>query len=201
MPLLPRPHARDRRDRAARDRRGDPRLARTRESRAASRQGPSSRALLRPRLRARRPGRRLHRAALPLTPPRDPRSPSALPNRRPRLAASALPVAQPGRLNPPAQSPITASGARFRADDECYRTPLAGTSGLESALSFLSSRTASVEWPAEQIRDLLIRDVAVVHVDTGTREPNRDVLVRDGRIAAIEPAGSVQAGLLRLGAA
>lgn len=59
-------------------------------------------------------------------------------------------------------------------------------------------RTASVEWPAEQIRDLLIRDVAVVHVETGTRESNRDVLVRDGRIAAIEPAGSVQAGSLQI---
>lgn len=59
-------------------------------------------------------------------------------------------------------------------------------------------RTVSVEWPADEVRDLLIRDVAVVHVETGIREPNRDVLIRDGRIAAIEPAGSVPAGVLQI---
>ncbi|MBX9640738.1 MAG: amidohydrolase family protein, partial [Mycobacteriaceae bacterium] len=55
-----------------------------------------------------------------------------------------------------------------------------------------------VEWPAEPVRDLLIRDVVVVHVETGNRHPNRDVLIRDGRIAAIEPTGSIQPGLLRV---
>ena len=41
-----------------------------------------------------------------------------------------------------AQRPDAASGARFCTDEGGYRTPLTGTSGVESPLSFLSSLRA-----------------------------------------------------------
>jgi len=54
-----------------------------------------------------------------------------------------------------------------------------------------------VEWPADPVPSLLIRDVSVVRVETGVREMNRDVLVLEGRIAAIESAGSIPVGKSR----
>jgi len=51
-------------------------------------------------------------------------------------------------------------------------------------------RTASVALPPGPSNDLVIRDVAVIDVETGRRTPARDVWVRNGRIAAIEPTGS-----------
>jgi hypothetical protein len=52
-------------------------------------------------------------------------------------------------------------------------------------------QTATVAWPEDFSGNLLIRDVAVVDVETGTRTLARDVLVREGRIEAIEAAGSI----------
>lgn len=54
-----------------------------------------------------------------------------------------------------------------------------------------NTETASVRWPAERSRDLLIRNVAVLDVASGTRALAQDVLVREGRIRAIEPTGSL----------
>ncbi len=57
----------------------------------------------------------------------------------------------------------------------------------------VNTETASVRWPAERSRDLLIRNVAVLDVDTGERALGQDVLVRAGRIRAIEATGTLVA--------
>jgi imidazolonepropionase-like amidohydrolase len=56
---------------------------------------------------------------------------------------------------------------------------LVGCSGNE--------RTANVDWPSDPVGPLLIREVAVIDVETGRRLLRRDVIVREGRIHAIEP--------------
>jgi imidazolonepropionase-like amidohydrolase len=61
-----------------------------------------------------------------------------------------------------------------------------------------SVETASVSWPPGPRQDLLIRDVAVLDVATGRRSPSRDVFVQNGRIAAIEAAGSLPVADLRV---
>ena len=61
-----------------------------------------------------------------------------------------------------------------------------------------NTETASVTWPAERSGDLLIRNVAVLDVATGSRALERDVLVRGGRIDAVEPAGTLAASDLEV---
>ena len=83
-------------------------------------------------------------------------------------------------------------------DNEMQRIPRLTGVGLAllATLSLACSssvRTASVAWPQEPASDLVIRNVAVVEVETGQRTLARDVWVRAGRIAAIEPAGSIPA--------
>lgn len=105
-------------------------------------------------------------------------------------------------FNPPSNSTLGGDWSFLRHEVGMIRLRIAAISAV-LLLSHLTAcsptlHTASVEWPADLIRDLLIRDVVIVHVETGTREPHRDVLIRDGRIAAIEPTGSIQAGSLRV---
>ena len=61
-----------------------------------------------------------------------------------------------------------------------------------------NTETESVTWPAERSGDLLIRNVAVLDVATGSRALERDVLVRGGRIDAVEPAGTLAASDLEV---
>jgi len=51
-----------------------------------------------------------------------------------------------------------------------------------------------VRFPAELPGSVLIRNAAVLDVESGSVEPARDVLLRDGRIAAVEPHGGLDAG-------
>ncbi|MEM7410416.1 MAG: amidohydrolase family protein [Myxococcota bacterium] len=72
---------------------------------------------------------------------------------------------------------------------------------LALAASLLSCatnvETASVSYPARPVNELLIRDVDVLEVERGVVETSLDVVVRRGRIAAIEKGGTIPSdGLL-----
>lgn len=58
-------------------------------------------------------------------------------------------------------------------------------------LACAEAPSVQVARPANPPAQTLVRDVAVLDVDSGTRVSNRDVLLRDGRIAAIETSGRI----------
>jgi imidazolonepropionase-like amidohydrolase len=62
-----------------------------------------------------------------------------------------------------------------------------------AALACRSPRPELIQMPLRPPPALLVRDVAVLDVVSGTRTPGRDVLVRGDRIEAIEPTGALAA--------